>query len=217
MGVGFLRGADFDQVEVGNLNRQVLYDVADISKPKVLAAAGQLTRFNPDTVFEPVQREITGPQDIIELAQGVDLVAFCADRPQGIGMWMNQASLTIGMPFIVGGYHGVAAEVGPFVIPSRTGCLVCSEVDIADSGNGEIPELAWTGEAFWLHHPNIHFVTALAANLLCSDICKHIIRMGQPATYNHRYILDTEQFTLTSTNIPRSLVCSACGQENRGS
>lgn len=212
MGIGFLRGVDFDRVERGNLNRQVLYDVADIGRPKVLAAAEQLARFNPDVQFEPVQREITGPQAIMDLVQGVDLVAFCADQPPEIALWMNQASLATGLPFIVGGYHGVTAEVGPLVHPFQTGCLACSDVGIVEHAKSDIAELAWMGEESWIRHPTIHFVTALTANLLCSDLCKYIIGVGQPATWNHRYALDIEQFTLTATALERSPTCKACGQ-----
>lgn len=212
IGIGFLRGVDFDQVEIGNLNRQVLYDMANIGQPKAQAAAEQLARFNPDVAFEPVQRRINGPQDIIDLAQGVDLVVFCADQPCDIGMWMNEAALSADIPFITGGYHGVAAEVGPFVIPTQTACLACSEASVVSAGTSGITELAWTEEAFWLHHPNIYFVTALAANLLCSDICMYFIGTKQPATYNRRYILDAEKFTLTSMDLTRSPECWACGQ-----
>ncbi len=211
IGIGFLRGVDFDRVEMGNLNRQVLYDVADVGIPKALAAAGQLGRFNPDVIFEPVQKKIESQRDIVDLIQDTDLVAFCADLPPGITMWMNQAALETGIPFITGGYRGTAAEIGPFVIPYQTGCLECFFVGQA-AMDDEIPELAWINDAYWLRHPNIHFLTALAANLACSDIFKHITGLGEPATYNHLYTLDSEQFTLTPTAWGRSEACPACGQ-----
>jgi bacteriocin biosynthesis cyclodehydratase domain-containing protein len=210
LGVGFLRGVDFDCVERGNLNRQVLYDVSNIGMPKTQAAAEQLARFNPEVLFEPVQRKMTGPRDIIELIQGSDLVAFCADRPRGILLWMNQAALEAGIPFIAAGYHGFIAEVGPLVIPYKTDCLQCLLGGSSDPG--EIAELAWIEAAFWLHHPNIHFVTALSAHLICSEICKYLTGIGRPATYNAIYALDLGQFTLTSQVLPRSTTCSACGR-----
>lgn len=211
IGVGFLRGVDCDCVEVGNLNRQVLYDVNDIGKPKAVAAAEQLARFNPNVTFEPVQQKITGPQAISELIDGVDLVAFCADQPREITLWMNRVAVEKGIPFILGGYHGTVAEVGPFVIPFQTGCLACDEVG-CNPDDGEIAELSWIEQASWLRHPNMHFVTAMAAHLTCSEICKHILGVGEPVTYNHRYLLDTQQFTLTSSKMPHSPTCNLCGQ-----
>lgn len=209
IGVGFLRGVDCDQVELGNLNRQVLYDVSDIGLPKAQAAAGHLARFNPEVTFEPIQRKITSPQDIIELSQGVDLVAFCADRPRNIPRWMNQAALETEIPYIAGGYHGFAAEVGPFVIPYQTDCLVCL---LGEDPGGEIAELAWIEAAFWVHHPNIHFVTALSAHLICSEICKHLTGIGRPATCNALYSLDLGTFTLTPVPLRPRPVCAVCGR-----
>lgn len=210
IGVGFLRGVDFDTVERGNLNRQVLYDVSDIGQPKAQAAALHLERFNPEVTFEPVQRKITSARDIIDLIQGVDLVAFCADMPRSILRWMNQASLETGIPYIAGGYHGFTAEVGPFVIPYQTDCLVCL---LGEGTRGEIAELDWMETAFWLRHPNIHFVTALSAHLICSEICKHLTGIGQPATYNAIYALDVGQFTLTPEHLPHTPVCNVCGRK----
>lgn len=211
IGVGFLRGVDFDMVETGNLNRQVLYDVADVGTPKALAAARQVERFNPGVIFEPVQKNIESQQDIVDLIRGSDLVAFCADSPPSIAQWMNQAALETGIPFITGGYRGSTAEIGPFVVPYQTGCLHCFSVGY-DGTDEEIPELAWINEAYWLRHPNIHFLTALAANLACGDIFKHITGLGTPATYNQLYTLDIEQFTLTPTAWGRAPACPACGQ-----
>lgn len=211
IGVGFLRGVDCDCVEIGNLNRQVLYDVADLGKPKAEAAAEHLARFNPDVMFEPVQRRITGPHEIMDLIDGVDLVAFCADEPREIAMWMNQAALEKGIPFVLGGYHGAGAEVGPFVIPFQTGCLACEQAG-NDPDNGTIAELTWIEQATRIRHPNVHFVTALAAHLTCSEICKYLLEIREPATSNRRYILDIEQFTLTASEFPRSLECCMCGQ-----
>lgn len=213
IGIGFLRGVDFDVVETSNLNRQVLYDVADLGTPKALAAAAQLERFNPEVLFEPVQRQIVQRQDIVDLIADTDLVVFCADLPSSITGWMNQAALETGTPLITGGYRGAAAEVGPFVLPYQTGCLNCYYVG-HDSRDDEIPELAWINKAYWLRHPNIHFVTALAANLACSEIFKHLTGLARPATYNQLYTLDLEQFALTPTTWGRAEGCPACGQRS---
>jgi bacteriocin biosynthesis cyclodehydratase domain-containing protein len=211
IGVGFLRGVDFDVVETGNLNRQVLYDMDDVGKPKALAAAEQLRRFNSTVHFEPVQKEIEGPSDISELIKDCDLVALCADHPPSISAWMNHAALETSIPFIMGGYHGAAAEVGPFVLPYQTACLNCYLVGI-EAVDDEIPELAWIDRA-WLRHPNVHFVTALAAHLICSEIFKRLTGLGEPATYNHFASLDLEEFTLTTTAFERSKHCTSCGSE----
>jgi hypothetical protein len=111
-GVGSLRGVDFDVVELGNLNRQVLYDTTQVGQPKALAAAEQLRRFNPEIDFEPIQRRIESPESILEVIEGSDVVAFCADSPPGISLWMNAASLETGIPFIMGATMGALPRSG---------------------------------------------------------------------------------------------------------
>lgn len=214
IGTGFLRGVDFDLVERGNLNRQVLYDVSDIGKSKTQAALEHLTRFNPEVNFEAVFHKIESPEDIVRLINDVDLVAFCADTPSSIGRWMNQAALETGIPFIMGGYHGLSAEVGPFVIPYETSCRECVS-DNRGKEEGKIAELAWIDDISWLRHPNIHFITALAANLICSELCKHITATCLPATYNQIYTLNSEQFTLSPRPQVRATHCPACSQRKK--
>ncbi len=93
MGIGYIRGIDFDRVELSNLNRQLLYDVLDIGHLKVRAAQEQLQRFNADTRFDAINCRIEGPDHIIELIQGTDMAVMCADTPPIIGAWMNEAAL----------------------------------------------------------------------------------------------------------------------------
>ncbi|GHO50637.1 TOMM precursor leader peptide-binding protein [Ktedonospora formicarum] len=213
IGVGFLRGVDGDQVELGNLNRQVLYEVNDLGKPKVHAAAEQLARFNPNVQFEPVQQTITSSQQLGALIEGADLVVFCADQPREITSWMNQTALQREIPFIMGGYHGAGAEVGPFVVPFQTACLACVYTSL-DPDEGTVEELAWIEQAAWLRHPNIHFVTALSAHLICAEICKYLLGNSEPATYNHRYLLDLQQFTLTANALIRDSNCPQCANRS---
>jgi adenylyltransferase/sulfurtransferase len=47
-GVGRLGLVDFDRVDASNLQRQVLYDTADVGRPKLEAAAERIRALNPD-------------------------------------------------------------------------------------------------------------------------------------------------------------------------
>lgn len=207
-GVGFIRGVDGDTVEMSNLNRQVLYNVADVGQPKALAAAAQIQRFNPDVIFEPLCEFIDSPERVIEIIQDVDVVALCADAPPSMFMWVNSAAFATGVPFITGGYRGVTTEVGPFVVPFSTSCLGCN-----DPRHPEPPpaELSWINEGFRLRHPTSYITTAAAASLTCGEIIKHITGFATPVTYNTMYTLDFESLTLTASALPRSPHCSICG------
>src|SRR5659263_236399 len=51
-GVGTLGIVDNDWVDETNLNRQVLYSLKDIGKPKPLAARERLKQLNPEVMFK---------------------------------------------------------------------------------------------------------------------------------------------------------------------
>lgn len=205
-GVGFIRGVDGDTVEVSNLNRQVLYDVADIGQPKALAAAAHLRRFNPEITFEPLIEFIESSERIIEISDDVDLIALCADAPREIARWVNAAALATRTPFIMGGYRGMSAEVGLFVVPGKTACLGC---DLSQMSGPPPAALSWINDG--LHHPTSYMTTAAAASLTCGEIIKHLTGFATPATYNAIYTLDFESLTLTSSPQPRNPQCPVCG------
>lgn len=206
-GVGYIRGVDFDAVELGNLNRQTLYDMDDLGQPKARAAAEQIHRFNPEIHFEPVECRIEGVDKLTEIVERTDLMVQCADIPSDLPRWMNLASLQTGLPFLGGTYQGAVADIGPFVVPYMTSCLECNRVE-----PHPVPELlAWTRDEAWRSHPNVHFVTAIAANLICAELIKHLTGFARPMTYNTRYLLSVERFTLEPVELPRREGCPACG------
>src|SRR6185503_7138675 len=74
-GVGFLRIVDRDFLELNNLQRQVLYDEADVAAglPKAIAAANKLRQINSENVIEPVVADVTH-HNIESLAAGVQII-----------------------------------------------------------------------------------------------------------------------------------------------
>src|SRR5687767_459943 len=59
-GVGHLRIADRDFLELNNLQRQVLFDEEDIAAglPKAIAAANKLRKINSEISIEPVVTDV---------------------------------------------------------------------------------------------------------------------------------------------------------------
>src|ERR1700744_6483499 len=72
-GVGVLGLADPDVVSLSNLQRQVLYTVADVDRPKVEAAAEHLNAINPEVRIETHPVAVTA-QNAAALVEGYDLV-----------------------------------------------------------------------------------------------------------------------------------------------
>ncbi|TRX75365.1 molybdopterin-synthase adenylyltransferase MoeB [Pseudomonas mangiferae] len=77
-GVGELHLADFDQVDLSNLQRQVIHDTAALGRPKVESAAQRLRGLVPD-----LRLQLHGALDADTLATAVaavDVVLDCSDN-----------------------------------------------------------------------------------------------------------------------------------------
>ncbi|HEX6985161.1 MAG TPA: ThiF family adenylyltransferase, partial [Planctomycetaceae bacterium] len=123
-GVGFLRVVDRDFVELGNLQRQVLYDERDAAEqtPKAVAAAERLRAVNGDVEIEPVVADV-GPENVLSLLAGCDLALDGTDNFE-TRFLLNDAALETGTPWV---YCGVIGGHGQTmtVLPGRTACLRC--------------------------------------------------------------------------------------------
>jgi adenylyltransferase/sulfurtransferase len=121
-GVGRLTVCDGDVVERSNLNRQFLFGVNDLTKPKAPIAAARLHELNPDVTVTPAVSEIdrrTAP----ELIDGADLVLDCLDNPE-TRIALNRACIARGVPLI---YAAVSELTGylSLLSPPSTPCLEC--------------------------------------------------------------------------------------------
>lgn len=123
-GVGDLHLVDFDVVELSNLNRQILYTEADISRSKVEAAVERLRQLNSDITVTGRHARIEQMEDFFPLLDGRDLMVLGADGPDGIRRWANRACLKTGTPWVEGGYHGPHMVTGGYV-PGDGACWEC--------------------------------------------------------------------------------------------
>src|SRR5512132_1545600 len=80
-GVGHLRIVDRDFLELNNLQRQVLYDEADVAAelPKSVAATEKLRRINSEITIEPVVADVDAA-NILALCGGVDMILDGTDN-----------------------------------------------------------------------------------------------------------------------------------------
>lgn len=78
-GVGKIGIIDPDRVGLSNLQRQVLYQIGDIGKPKVEIAAQRLSALNPNVLFELYPFALT-PENALDLVKQYDVVADGSDN-----------------------------------------------------------------------------------------------------------------------------------------
>ncbi len=78
-GVGTLGVVDDDMVSLSNLQRQVIYDTADIGMPKVASAAAMIRRLNPHVAMNQHQVRLTAA-NALALIGDHDVVADGSDN-----------------------------------------------------------------------------------------------------------------------------------------
>src|SRR5260370_1897165 len=123
-GVGFLRLIDRDFIETHNLQRQILFDEADVTAnlPKAEAAARKLRLVNSQVTIEPVVTDVDRT-NIRDLVKSVNLILHGADNFE-IRYLINDAALMLGKPWVYGGCIGSHGQTIT-IVPGQTPCLRC--------------------------------------------------------------------------------------------
>jgi adenylyltransferase/sulfurtransferase len=123
-GVGKLRIVDRDFLELSNLQRQVLYDEADVAAglPKAIAAAEKLRRINSQIEIEPVVADVD-PTNIARLCDGVDVIVDGTDNFE-TRLLINDAAAKFKIPWVYAGSIGAEGQTMT-ILPGETACLRC--------------------------------------------------------------------------------------------
>ena len=78
-GVGTLGIIDFDKIEIHNLHRQILYDVADVGKQKVIVAKEKLNNSYPHITIE-TYNELLNEENAQKLISNYDIIVDGSDN-----------------------------------------------------------------------------------------------------------------------------------------
>ena len=98
-GVGRLVIADFDKVEISNLNRQH-YSLDQVGREKVTALTENLLRINPDLKITGFQQKLT-EENIPQIFIDADVIAECFDKADQKQMIVQTVLTKMERPVIV--------------------------------------------------------------------------------------------------------------------
>ena len=102
---------DHDRVERSNLNRQILYDLSDVGKSKVIVARNKLLKIAPDANIEAFDTRVNRTTGGL-LVNSVDIVIDCTDNFETKKL-LNRLCYKAGKGFIsagVGSWEGWVAS-----------------------------------------------------------------------------------------------------------
>lgn len=181
LGVCNIRGVDFDKIELANLNRQILYNEADIGKLKSEVAKSRILEFLPHANIEIFNKKISSSEDIQDIISGQDFVISVLDQPrEKIIDWVNAACVKQKIPFICGAFDSKCA-VYHSVVPGETGCIECWKTNAKQSGFLFQDILKQKGfvESVSLNVAISPLVSVLAG-LILTEFLKMITGIGEP-------------------------------------
>ena len=111
-GVGELHLADFDTVDLTNLQRQVIHDSICVGQSKVDSAMARLAAINPHVVLKPL-RQALDADSLAAAVAAVDVVVDCCDN-FGTRAAVNAACVALGKPLVSGAAIRLEGQLSVF-------------------------------------------------------------------------------------------------------
>jgi molybdopterin-synthase adenylyltransferase len=156
-GVGYVRLVDRDFLELNNLQRQVLYDEADVAAglPKAIAATNKLRAINSQVTVDPIVTDVDFT-NIEELTDGIDVILDGTDNFE-TRMLLNDVALKRRIPWVYGGCLGAEGQTMT-ILPGETACLRCLMNDTPPPGTTP------TCDTAGILAPIVNIIASLQAN-----------------------------------------------------
>jgi molybdopterin/thiamine biosynthesis adenylyltransferase len=143
-GVGELVLADFDRVDLTNLQRQIIHDTPAIGMTKVESARRRLAALNPDCRVSVIDRRLEGSALAVEAA-AADAVVDCSDN-FATRFAVNDACVASGTPLVSGAAIRMEGQVSVFPGTPGGPCYRClygraGQLDETCAANGVLAPL----------------------------------------------------------------------------
>lgn len=196
-GVGELWLADFDEVDLSNLQRQIAHNMTDIGRPKVVSAAEAIHALNPDTVVEPIVEKLDGPL-LLDAVERVDLVVDASDN-FATRFEINRACVELKTPLVSGA--AIRTEGQVIIFDPRQAdspCYRClysddsSEADLSCSESGVLSP-----------------VVGIIGSIQALEVIKVLSGFGESLT-GKLLIFDAKTMDWRKIKVPKDKSCPVC-------
>jgi sulfur-carrier protein adenylyltransferase/sulfurtransferase len=198
-GVGTLGLVDFDEVDITNLQRQILYGAADIGRPKLDAATERITGLNPhvDVVAHAVRLDSHNALDIL---RGYDVVIDGTDNFPTRYL-VNDACVLLGKPYVYGSILRFEGQLSVF--DARRGpCYRCLFREPPPPGL--VPSCAEGGV--------LGVLPGIIGSLQALEAIKLIIGSGEPL-FGRLILFDALSFRWRELKLRKRADCVLCGAD----
>lgn len=202
-GVGRIILADDDVVELSNLQRQVLHDMAGLGRPKAESGRDALRALNPDVRVD-VRVERLDEAALTALAGEVDVVLDCSDNFVTRHA-INRACVTAGKPLVSGAAIRFSGQVS--VYDMRVADAPCYHCLFPESDGAPQARCATVG----VFGPLLGVVGSMQA----AETIKLITGMGQPLV-GRLLSIDMLEMRWREIRFRRDPLCPVCSRGRPG-
>lgn len=199
-GVGELHLADFDTLDLTNLQRQVLHDTASVGASKVDSAIARLSTLNPSIALVP-HRSAMDAGTLAGAVAAVDLVLDCTDN-FAVREAVNAACVAAKVPLVSGAAIRLEGQLSVFDprVPTSP-CYHCLY------GHGSEAELTCS-EAGVLGP-----VVGMVGSLQALEALKLLAGFGEPLI-GRLLLVDALSSRFRELKVKRDPGCAVCGSSH---
>ena len=195
-GVGCLVLADYDAVDLSNLQRQPLHTSERIGMPKAESARLALSALNPEVELLTVKRSLT-PDTLPELVRDLDLVVDCTDN-FATRFAINAACVAASKPLVSGAAIRMEGQVTTFSGQPGGPCYQClyprsGDVDETCTANGILAP-----------------VVGIIGSIQATEALKVLTGLGDPL-FGRLLLLDAAAMEWRQVRLTADPECPICG------
>ena len=196
-GVGTIGLVDFDDVDVSNLQRQVLYATSDVGRPKLEAAAARLRGLNPHVTIEahPVTLDASNAKALVS---GYDVVLDGTDNFTARYL-VNDACVMTGTPNAYGSIFRFEGQASVFAT-AQGPCYRCLHPEPPPPGL--VPSCAEAGV--------LGVLPGIIGTIQATEAIKLILGIGEPLI-GRFVIYDALRMRFRELKLPKDPECAVCG------
>lgn len=199
-GVGELHLADFDSLDVTNLQRQIVHDSAALGQPKVDSAMARLAALNPLVRLVP-HRTAMDADSLGEVVAAVDLVLDCTDN-FSVREAVNAACVAAKKPLVSGAAIRLEGQLSVFDPRLESSpCYHClygrgSEAELTCSEAGVVGPLV-----------------GMVGSLQALEALKLLAGFGEPLI-GRLLLVDAFSSRFRELRVRRDPACAVCGRRD---
>jgi adenylyltransferase/sulfurtransferase len=198
-GIGRMRIVDDDRVALANLQRQPIFDTADIGREKAEAATARVAALNPDVAVEAIVARI-GPDNAAGLIAGADAVIDGSDN-FATRLAVSDACTAARVPLVSAAIGQFQAQIGTFRgWEPDAPCYRCYVGDAFDAEDCDTcSELGVLGA-----------MTGIAGCFAALEAMRVIVGFGEDSV-GKMHIFDGLKPAMRTIRIVKDPGCRACG------